>query len=333
MSHVVIQDAPKTHANVPAPVKVVEKPKRLTFDEAFNKVLDESKLKAIADGKDSPDNWPQAHNRDIYDATIFMRNVAEDLTRITGVPFKWDRDFDDIMKWAHFHNPNDKFKLAQHMSHQFSNSFRQYIVEALDKLSIDREVPIDPLNKGDAIAIFRVLENHAVKKITFANPSFVDPYDFPRRISRSAQKKINVLEKTHYDYQPQILDGLLVDEKTTKKLTFMTPAKAILRQVMEDPALVVAINGKSFVVDYWREPLKKNWQLFLEKIVNHRAVHIILIFALWWASVWFLQNTSNEPSLFQIVRLFATLTVFGSFIGGTIYSIWALTQRFSSNKL
>jgi len=272
---------------------------RPKFHEAYWAVLNNSRLKRIIDGLEPATNWTNAINEDVANAHQFIRNFAADMSRITGRRM----DIEGTQRLFSVKQPEHSCgslkERLEKVHSEFESSFRSAVLGMKKNLKSIREkewgfiktknhfLPISKieitgtpstgetlLESGGAVAGFTHLGvDHVVRSIQFAEPCFKPVDDFTRSIPKHAQRKLKVLESTHYDYEPKILDGVLVSEKEEQRAT---PFQDWC-EWMQDPALAIRIDGPTqgsyrddtaaafdrYAIDFWREPyqgdLQRTW--------------------------------------------------------------------------
>lgn len=116
-------------------------------------------------------------------------------------------------------------------------------------------------NEAKEASFTMLLNDHKVHTIRMRNVSVRCPLDFSRSIPSHAQGKLAALGATHFDYQPKILDGELIEDTAEDQRPFSL--------FMDDPALVIKVADNLYAVDHWREPYASSLQRKCQWFFQH----------------------------------------------------------------
>ncbi len=331
-----------------------------SWDEAFNRLKEESMLQQIVDGNLPHTQWGEAVSHDMAQANQFIRDFVDDLSVITGCKLECNREVMPDALTSDFATDKKRVeKLNEQIQHQFST----HVHEIIDNLQCKRNrVPasfeenrrrhvdskgtvagsgtlnISPVQWGNSIASF----NHAPDatlgginakrfKITLANPALKSPDDFTRKVPVRITKKLATLKGLHYDYQPKILDGFLVgmEENTEHADSSMTRLMNNVRYVLEDPALTITINSRQYAIDFWKEPFASEAEEARTRLSNSKVlpVFIAILFMIGITYGWWF-HTSMDGFLNGVISIVACVGMVGSVIAviGTLAD-WFGTRR------
>lgn len=269
-------------ATTPPPVEAPPTPKRLSWQDACNALLRDSRLKALAEGEGEPTKWAEALNADVDAADTLLANLAEDLTRITGVTAKAPSMRGLLAKQAnaHYPSPLERVKtLWKTFHYQFSSyqagcinnianraiqTDKSNLIKSERKYGVQTDTygktfyPCYPVSHLGDTAEFKFVHSsrqaERLYRVRLATPSYVDPQDHTMAMPQRVHDKLEVLKTTHFDYAPKVLRGVQVG----KDNEVMTEDVRSYYHYDPDPALVVhfGLQHRPHVVDFWEEPAK-----------------------------------------------------------------------------
>lgn len=93
-------------------------------------------------------------------------------------------------------------------------------------------------------------KNDMLYEMAYIDTSLKDPDDFTRSMPIHAEKTLERLKKTNFDYKPKILDGFLL---------YLGPKMITKQELKYDPAIVIRDFSNKFYIalDAWKEPFDK----------------------------------------------------------------------------
>lgn len=260
-------------------------PGRMSFQDAAKAVLDNSRLKALSEGRGNANEWPQAIAADCAAMTDLYVKLAEDLTRITGVKATHLTSFTPSMFSEACAKPYPDTQaraagLWDYLRKATENWHRMTVHRiASESAVVNRRKPVGkretrnattelfarivyPLfpveHKGDTATFLGLgagVGGEKLYEVKLAGFSYADPDDHPMNMPASVQAKLAVLKSTHFNYHPKVLRGVQVAKKD------VTLEESVrYRQYDPDPALVIhfGLEFKPFVAEFWEEPLSRN---------------------------------------------------------------------------
>lgn len=252
---------------------------RDTFEEAVNKIGRHMK-ELVEQGSEDRNAFRDASRADRLEAEVFFKKFAEDLSLVCGRKCSVPPGMVEGLRW---HDDDHEW---------FVGKFKTIVREVVQRLKCHQIVKINflgfPFNfpasvvdwKEDQVAVFQAIapENEkVVKEYKLAEASLKHPEDFTRSVPRAATKKLGLLQKTHFNYTPKILDGLLTEETTLNRRNALTH----IHHYLQDPALVMqAGEFGDIAVHYWKEEkrsLIRPIQRLVGKVYRNYALRTLLI--------------------------------------------------------
>lgn len=309
--------------NIPVKTEIKEIQKvvkRLSFEQAFQKVLDESQLQEIVDGKRELNQWGIALKNDLEAANKFLNTFCQDLSiltkrkhRVFELSGPFSIDISKIVTSSDNWNDRivkiwDTFKWA--FTERVKNCTGNLWLHR-DTLSVDprpRLIPITKIVIENNSCSFSWMDNlSTVTKRVVADVALICPDDFPKNIPDDVKETLSLLKTTTFDYSPKIMDGILVNEEQELRLK-------------QDPALILNI-GKFglLMVEYWNEPWTEKSRDWLELWSTKAGVFMAILFTLLLSLSWIpsLGDSIILNIVYIVLRVLAgffLLVTFGGFM-------------------
>lgn len=175
------------------------------------------------------------------------------------------------------------------------------------------------VNYGDAIREkFSLLQDdRKVHTLTLSHTSRKSPDDFVRKIPTVAQRKLKVLQRTHFDYRPKILEGRVAEETIERKRPVM--------EVLEDPALVIEIANQTYAITRWVEPFPSEARRLVTRFTSHPIWDLIVATLLFLGGIGLVVVTMN--GLVQ-TTWYGEIGMFLASMGSTV--AWLFITAFAS---
>jgi hypothetical protein len=189
---------------------------------------------------------------------------------------------------------------------------------------------LDAIEKydDDSLGVTYHTPGGSTYKATLKNCAYKSTDDFTRRIPSWIQKKIDLLETTHFDYRPKILDGFLVKENllASPLQKFKTNVKEFVEAV-QDPALAISIGEHHYALDYWKEPFQYATTRKLQTLFSFQR--LMAAFFIAGLIVSFVGAASCIPGVFQnkLTSGLGLLTFAISTFSSSVACIAAMTKR------
>lgn len=325
---------------------------RQTLEEAYNTFCTSCRLQQILDGDRPIDEWVEALQGDLADANRLLVWLTEDIQLMTQRRVGCSQVVISKKVKESFDGPQRR---VQALKEEVCNGLF-YALDAMVCNIKDQRAGIftdsvwyfsmSPVKMTPGRAEFTHLGlDNRLYKVIFVDPALKCPDDFTRRIPKHAQHKLDLLKRTHFDYRPKVLDGLLVEEEVLRHKNWLATkvrntAWAIsdgIEEFMMDPAIAVSIGNKEFklpnvtsnlfAIDFWKEPFPSELKRFGQRILHSWSLRfawfaVVGLLAFWGMFVNFnvLAMPSSDWNTFLSTVIFigrAALLGFGLFgLGG-----------------
>lgn len=222
-------------------LKTISTTKRQTVQEAYETVLENSRLRKLAE--EGGDFCEEAVREDLAAFYQLIDNICEDLTLLcqdTGHVYKRTRvvtvDGKNASEaWENFKKRTYSFMFL---------SLRVFCIKD-SKLFPITVIDFDPEHMGIVFADDR----YNYTRLGFKSAALICPEDFPKRIPSDAAQVLERLKVTHYDYNPKILEGKVENKKS----------------IDIDPGLCIWVDEALLLVRHWDEPWSRWGRYFAWK--------------------------------------------------------------------
>ncbi len=317
------------------PSRIITQPKtRLTLVQATQAILDNSWLKACSEG--DINSWPEAATHDIEEVNKLARAFVRDMNKFLKSRYR------RIQLKEEFSLALDVTTTEENRCQKLWEMFKITAKNYLDNLakniiakpqyinSEDRAVDMPfpmcwIIKEGDCVSFKWADSPDQVTNRTMVRAAYVDPYDFPRYMPPIVKEMLEIAKTTNLEYNPAVLDGVLIEEKDVP----------LLRP--KDPALVLRC-GHDIMVHYWKEPTNDKDKRILARNPWHigrdwAGVFGAAIFMLFFLSLGIgVIQTLTGTLLGILVPVFVVLAGFGLIATGLcLYT--ALSQRHRTLKI
>jgi hypothetical protein len=248
-----------------APVAVTSK-RRQTLLGALQHILDTSWLKECVEGKRADTFWPAAAAHDIHAVRDLAHAFITDMNRFLASRCRrilLKELFNSHIDWS---KTDGEYSRCVALWEQFQKDAVAYIdkiaksirakpqyYSLLNSAMTDSPFPACWIIKQGDFTEFNWADNPdkcTHRKLIQA--AYVDPEDFPRHMPPMALEMLEIAKTTKLDYQPAVLDGVMIEESDVP----------VLRP--KDPGIVLR-TGHDILIHYWQEPASPQDKLNLAK--------------------------------------------------------------------
>lgn len=213
-------------------------PYRPTYGDSLASLTEGSYINRWLGG-DGSLTWEQAVQADIERTQTFFKKFANDLSLVVARKLRINLNF--VL------NQRRRFRLRKHMEvlqaeytyqvHRAADLVFKEISKAIqisDKKLSGYPLTFTQFISSDAAALYCWNSNLQFCKSTLFNISLRPVDDYPRKL-KCFDSKLLALQKTHFDFRPMILEGMIIHEKIvqTKHVSKAGTAQALILRLGE----------------------------------------------------------------------------------------------------